>query len=163
MPTLNNFSFQQSPGGTLQPAPKTLMSAGPIIQVQFEVPTALASILQKNNIPIPSPIEGAALIDTGATLTSIDVGILTRLGINPVGVANVGTAGGPQRQSIYPARITFPGTALPGFELHHVMGCNLKGQTVKDQMPLCALIGRDVLSRAVFVYNGSAGMFSISF
>ena len=104
-----------------------------------------------------------ALIDTGATITSIHADILTGLGIQPIGIANVGTAGGPQQQSTYPARFTFPGTNLPGFELSQVIGCNLTGQMAPGQRPIIGLIGRDVLANAVLVYNGSAGMFSLSF
>src|SRR5258708_7258971 len=102
-------------------------------------------------------------LDTGATITSVDLARIIQLGINPVGVRNVGTAAGPQQQSTYPARFTFPGTPLPGFDLAQVLGCDLTGQTVLNQRPLIALIGRDILSMAVMVYNGSAGMFSLSF
>jgi hypothetical protein len=163
MPTLNSFSFQQSPGSLPQPGPQGLATNGPVIQVQIEIPSALAASLQASGQPIPTPVDGIALIDTGATITSIDVAILKRLSINPVGVANVGTAGGPKQQSAYPARFTFPGTPLPGFEIPRVLGCDLTGQTVFNQRPLIALIGRDILSLAVFVYNGQAGMFSLSF
>jgi hypothetical protein len=163
MPTLNSFSFQQAPGQPPQPGPQGLAVNGPIIQVQIEVPSALAARLQATGQPIPAPVDGIALIDTGATITSIDAASLTRLGINPVGIANVGTAGGPQRLSTYPVRFTFPGTPLPGFEIPSVIGVDLTGQTVLNQRPLIALIGRDILSMGVFVYNGSAGMFSLSF
>ena len=163
MPTLNNFSFHQLPGQQLQPSPQTLAMSGPIIRVQIEVPTALAESLRLANQPIPNPIDGIAFIDTGATITSVDASQFARLGVNPVGLRNVGTAAGPMQQSTYPARFTFPGTPLPAFDLAQILGCDLTGQTVMGQNPLLALIGRDILGRAVFVYNGSAGMFSISF
>jgi len=162
MPTLNNFSFQQIPGQSIQPSPQGLASIGPLIQIQIEVPSVLAASLQAANLPIPNPVDGVALIDTGATITSIHADILIGLGINPVGVANVGTAGGPRQQSTYPAKFSFPGTPLPGFELAQVIGCDLTGQMVGNQRPLIGLIGRDVLANAVLVYNGSAGMFSLS-
>ena len=164
MPTLNNFSLQQNPGGQLQPSPQTLAAMGPVIQIRIEVPAALATSLVAGNQLVPNPVDGLALIDTGATITSIHAPILTGMGINPVGIATVGTAGGPQQQSTYAARVSFPGTPLPGFELSQVIGCDLTGQTVVNhQQPLIALIGRDVLATAVLVYNGSAGMFSLSF
>jgi hypothetical protein len=165
MPTLNSYSFQAPGPGQipLQPSPQALMTTGPLIQIQIEIPAALAAIMQAANQPIPAPVDGMALIDTGATITSIHAPILTGLGINPVGVANVGTAGGPQQQSTYPARFSFPGTPLPGFEMAQVIGCDLTGQTVLNQRQLIALIGRDVLANAILVYNGSAGMFSLSF
>jgi len=163
MPTLNNFSFQNNPGQLPQPSPQNLATTGPVIQIRVEVASALAASLIAAKQIVPNPIDGIALIDTGATITSIDASILTRLGINPVGVANVGTAAGPQQQSTYAARLSFPGTPLPGFELPQVIGCDLSGQTVLNQQPLIGLIGRDVLASAVLVYNGSAGMFSLSF
>ncbi len=104
-----------------------------------------------------------ALVDTGASITAIDVPILSQLGVNPVGKASVGTADGPALQSTFPARIAFPGTGFPGFEIPAALGCNLQGQIVAmNQKPIIALIGRDILSRFVFIYNGSAGMFTLS-
>lgn len=149
----------------MQPSPQALAAMGPLIQIQIEVPSALAESLRLANQPIPNPVDGMALIDTGATITSIHAPILAGLGIQPVGIANVGTAGGPQQQSTYPARFSFPGTPLPGFELARVIGCDLTGQTVlnQPQRPVIGLIGRDVLAKAILVYNGSAGMFSLSF
>lgn len=163
MPTLNSFSFQQLPNQPIQPSPQGLAASGPLIQIQIEVPTALAESLRLGGLPIPNPVDGLALIDTGATLTSIHAPILVGLGIQPIGIANVGTAGGPQQQSTYPARFSFPGTALPGFEMARVMGCDLTGQVAPNQRPVVGLIGRDVLMNAILVYNGSAGMFSLSF
>jgi hypothetical protein len=107
-------------------------------------------------------VEGIALIDTGASITSFDKSVAGQLGLNPNGVAMVGTAGGPQQQSTYLAAFTFPGTGLRGFEHPRVLGCDLTGQTVMNQQPVIALIGRDVLGQFVFVYNGSAGMWSLS-
>lgn len=163
MPTLHNFSFQALPGQPLHPAPHALAATGPAIQIQIEIPTALADALRLANKTIPNPVEGMALIDTGATITSIHDPILLALGINPVGVANVGTAGGPKQQSTYPARFSFPGTPLPTFERAQVLGCDLTGQPQINNRPIVALIGRDILASAVLIYNGSAGMFSLSF
>src|SRR4051812_41581079 len=156
MPTLNSYSLQQTPGGGMQPSPQSLAAVGPVIQIRIEVPSALAASLVAASQIVPNPIDGIALIDTGATITSIHAPILVGMGINPVGVATVGTAGGPKPQSAYAARVSFPGTPLPGFELAQIIGCDLTGQTVLNQQPLIGLIGRDILSRAVLVYNGSA-------
>jgi hypothetical protein len=135
---------------------------GPIVQVQIEVPLALAAFLQQNNEPIPSPVDGMALIDTGASITSIDESVFIKLGINPVGAAQVGTASGRHTQSTFPARVVFPGTNLPTLDAPRALGCNLSGQSVIDR-PLIALIGRDLLSSCVLVYNGTLGLFSLSF
>ncbi len=162
MSTFNHIFFQQKPGQPLQPSPQLLSQNGPILQVVIEVPSALAQSMISKNQTVPPPVAGIAMIDTGASITSVDVSVLQRLGINPVGVAFVGTAGGPQQQSTYPAKFSFPGSPLPGFEHSQLLGSNLTGQTVLDQQPLIALIGRDLLSQFIFIYNGTVGMFSLS-
>jgi hypothetical protein len=139
-----------------------LAVTGPVLEVQIEIPSALAQSLQAANSPIPSPVTGIALIDTGASITSIDASVATRLGLNPNGVATVGTAGGARQQPTYQARLSFPGTPLPGFEHPRVLGCDLTGQMV-NQQPIIALIGRDYLLHCVFVYSGGAGSWSLSF
>jgi aspartyl protease len=165
MPTYNRFCLQPSPPGqpTGVPHPQGMAVTGPVLEVQIEIPSVLAQSLQAANSPIPNSVTGIALIDTGASITSIDVSIATRLGLNPNGIAMVGTAGGAQQQPTYQARLSFPGTALPGFEHPKVLGCNLTGQMVMNQQPIIALIGRDYLLHCVFVYSGGAGAWSLSF
>ncbi|MBV9767664.1 MAG: hypothetical protein JOZ48_22685 [Acidobacteriaceae bacterium] len=163
MPTFNSVPFFVPPGGMPQVAPQTLLINGPILQVQIEVPTALASVLQRDNQPIPAPIDGIGLIDTGASITSIDQSVFARLGVNPVGIVQVGTAGGQQQQSTFPAKFNFPGTGLPTIESSAALGCNLTGQVVMGNKAIIALIGRDLLANCVLVYNGTTGTFSLSF
>jgi hypothetical protein len=163
MPTLNTFSIQQAAGKRSQPSPPTLASTGPILNVLIEIPGALAQSFNTKNTPVPPPVTGIALVDTAASITSFDESVAQRLGLSPVGTAPVGTAGGKGTRSIYQARFTFPGTPLPGFEHPNVLGCDLSGQTVLDQQPIIALIGRDILANAVLVYNGLAGFWSLSF
>jgi len=165
MPTFNRFFLQPPPPGQTGgvPNPQAMAVAGPVLEVQIEIPSVLAQSLQATNSPIPPPVVGIALVDTGASITSVDVSIATRLGLNPNGVAMVGTAGGPRQQSTYQARLSFPGTPLPGFEHPKVLGCDLTGQMVMNQQPIIALIGRDFLLHCVFVYSGGAGAWSLSF
>ena len=151
MPNNNSFAFQirgqPQPGHAIpQPSPNTLAASGPVIQVQIEVPSALAQSLQRSGGAIPSPVDGFALIDTGASITSVDVNVFTQLGVNPNGVANVGTAGGPQQQSTYPARLSFPGTPIPTVDHSRTLGCNLAGQTVLGANRIVALTGRELLA-----------------
>lgn len=53
---------------------------------------------------------------------------------------------------------------MPGFELEFssAIGVNIQAQQVNNQ-PIIALLGRDILSRCLFVYNGTLGIFTISF
>ena len=80
--------------GPSQPAPGMLVHCGPVIQVLVEVPPALAAALQTGNLPVPTPVHGLALIDTGATKSAVAETIAQSLGIQPSGIVNVGTAAG---------------------------------------------------------------------
>ena len=169
MPTYNGVSIQlpgppQSGQALPQLSPDILAISGPIIQVQIQVPQVLAESLQKVASPIPPPVQGFALIDTGASISSADTSVFTQLGVSQNGVAVVGTAGGRQQQFTYPGRLSFPGTAIPAFDHPRLLGCDLAGHVVlgTPNARIIALIGRDILKLFVFVYNGTAGVWSLS-
>lgn len=134
---------------------------GPIIPVQIALPQALAQYLISTNSPVPTPVSGMALIDTGASITSVDNTVFQSLNVQPVGVANVGGAHGAAQQSVFPASISFPGTQLTGLAFNQVIGCNIIGQATGLNQPLIALVGRDLLQHFVLIYNGPIG--SITF
>jgi predicted aspartyl protease len=134
------------------------------MQIQIEIPAQLAAQLQKANQPIPKPVLGMALIDTGATCSGIDQTVVQQLGLQPVGVQKVGTAGGMHDQSLYPARLSFPGTGFSAAESKQLLGVDLAGQVLAHlNAPMIALIGRDILARFILIYNGPAGQFTPAF
>ena len=49
----------------------TLAEIGPLVRVAWTVPHALADALEARRLPIPAPIFGHALVDTGAGHTAI--------------------------------------------------------------------------------------------
>lgn len=166
MPIYNSGFQQQSatPGSSVAPFPRGLQLAGPVLPVQVEVPTALANQLRQTGQMVPAPAPGLALIDTGASVSAVDVAVIQQLGVQPVGIATVGTAGGQQQQPTFPARLTFPGLNLPPIDFNQLLGSNLAGQMVAGiGQPLIALLGRDLLQRFILVYNGPAAMFTLAF
>ena len=151
-------------GGALAAAAGALIQIGPVIQVLVGVPSPLAARLQAQNLPVPTPVSGVALIDTGATRSAVAETVAQTLGIQPSGVVNVGTAGGMQQQSVYSARFTFPGGPLPPIEFAQLTGVNLQGHVLPGiGMPLIALIGRDILSRFVMIYDGQTATVTLAF
>lgn len=157
MPIHNHFFLQQD--GQLNP--NILVSTGPILSVEVSIPQELADLLTKEKKAIPSPRAGFALIDTGATRSGVDKSVITQLGVQPVGLAKTLTAGGEVEQNLFPAHFRFPGENID-IDFSSVLGVNLKGQEVNGQ-PIIVLLGRDVLSKFLFVYNGPGGFFSISY
>jgi len=155
MPIHNRFFLQN---GNLNP--NILVMTGPILGVEVSIPKELADLLTAEKKAMPSPKAGYALIDTGATRSGVDHSIITELGVQPVGVAKTLTAGGEVEQNLFPAHFRFPGENID-IDFSSVLGVNLKGQHVNGQ-PIIALLGRDILSRFVFIYNGPGGFFSIA-
>lgn len=143
--------FPQPPGGL---GPASLQQQGPTINLQVLIPSALEQQLRQSGQPVPPPISGVGLVDTGATISAVDDTVIQRLGISPIGLTTTGTAGGPAQQNLYPARFAFP-DLLSGFEFSRVLGANLTG------LGIIALVGRDVLSRMILVYNGPVGVVTL--
>ncbi len=157
MPVHNRFFLSQ--GNQINPA--VLVQAGPLLQVEVSIPSALAQFLTAQNQSIPAPVTGWALIDTGATRSCVDSKAITNLGVNPIGVTTTGTAGGRVQQHLYPARFRFPGEALE-LEFSSVIGVDLSGQSIAGR-DIIVLLCRDVLSRCVLIYNGPGGFFTLTF
>jgi hypothetical protein len=145
-----------------QPHPQILRQAGPLVAVQVEVPTLLAKYLSDSGKPVPPPVTGWALIDTGATSTAVNEGTAVALGVCPVGTAKVGTAGGSQDQPVFPLKITLPQIPM-AIEYEQVTGAKMDGMPVVNGKPLILLIGRDVLERMVFIYDGPNGQITLGF
>lgn len=152
MPIHNAFYLVQ---GTLNPT--ALEKTGPILQVEISVPPALAEFLAKNQKPVPPPMVGKALVDTGASITAVELEVFTSLGISPISFRKVLTPSGQAQQNTFPVQIAFPGTPLPQMRFNEVLGSELKAQG------FIALIGRDVLRHFILIYNGPGANFSLSF
>ena len=140
MPTHNKF-YRHPTTGDLNPA--GLMVMGAFLQVAIHVPPAIANDLAAKNEPVPSPVSGVALIDTGATMTCVHESILKdQLGLHPISVITVGTASGRTQQNVYPARIVTTEQNIT-LDLDGVAGVDL---TRPDSADLTAASGRDCAS-----------------
>ncbi len=142
-----------------QPSAGALILAGCHLPVEIHLHPILAQHLQQQqpSPPLPSPVVGRALIDTGATFTAIDRAAAAQLQLIPVDTIQSGTAGGQQVCPRYPARLAFPGTPIPTIDLPRAVGVDLSGQGY------IVLLGRDFLARCVLTYNGPFGQFILSF
>lgn len=70
MPVFNGGWTNQKTGRS---DPKTLQQRGPLLQIEVSIPDVLANKLNKENKAIPTPVTGYGLIDTGASITGVDV------------------------------------------------------------------------------------------
>lgn len=108
---------------------------------------------------MPTPIPVDALIDTGASNSSIQQGLLATLGLNPVGLVPIvtPTTTTPHPAPQYAVRLVFPQHGGGVYDSLALTEMPLIGQNIQ------ALLGRDVLQVGVLVYNGPMGLFTLAF
>jgi hypothetical protein len=130
---------------------------GRIIQVTVGLPPALEQYCLKNQITIPAPIAGYALIDTGASASAVHEQIFTDFGVQPIDHIQTDTPHTKGQYSfVYPAKIQFPTLNLTGSAMWpwmRVVGAELKWKTWDDK-EIIMLMGRDILKHFLMVYNG---------
>lgn len=140
----------------LHPAPEQIVQTGMILPVVLSVPRTPHAGPEENSSP-QRGIMVNALLDTGATTTSIDESLAKNLGLVPIGFTQIGTAAGIRKAATYVVDISFPDTGLAPKRLVRVSSCNLQYSAESGavlQRNVGALIGRDILSRWIVVWNG---------
>lgn len=141
-----------------------LAAAGPVIRISIHVPPALESTMREAGSPIPPPISGLALVDTGATLCAVNQSSIEALGIQPIDTVSSGSAAGPGICNVYPGRLVLH---ISGGDMtwdqSRLTGVNLDGLSLSGlDQPLIVLLGRDFLSNFIFHYDGPAGTWTLA-
>lgn len=117
--------------------------------------------LKRAGRPFSPPEQILALLDTGAHSTCLDRQIIARLGLAQSGVTAVHT---PSTGSNYETRGTYDTTLALGDP--QAQGLLVTLPVVESDFAsegFFALIGRDILRRCVFTYDGPADAFSLAF
>lgn len=140
-----------------------ISSRGPIVEMWVLASLPRIDALKHANKPLPSPVQTRALIDTGADCTAIDSTVLHQLGITPTGTTPIhtpSTQGSPHIALQFDVGIAFVHPVSTS-SLH--IGSIPVIQADTANQGFGALIGRDVLSRCLFVYDGTAHSFCLAF
>lgn len=142
----------------------TITPGGPLIQVYITLSAPHRDALVAAGKTPPNPALGTFLIDTGASGTAVDPQLVASLGLTPKGAVMVqtpSTNGQPVACPTYDVMVIIPANdpAVPPFfvEALPVMEASFKSQGIDG------LIGRDVLSKCVLVYNGTNGTYVLSY
>jgi predicted aspartyl protease len=133
-----------------RPDPKDLEKYGPRIEVEIGPP-----ILHDRTQPRSRFFPVAALIDTGAARTVFTPEAVQQLGLPVVDYTILSRVGGEERFSVHVASIQFPRYKMASVEAVPVACCQLPGGLFQ------CLIGRDILRRWLFTYNGKTGEWCI--
>jgi hypothetical protein len=135
--------------------PDLLQARGPYVDVELRVPPALAASLAAAGKPVPAPINGPALLDTGASVSCVDKSVPPKLGLNPVGTTILQGAKGGGPSSLFPMRLEIQVMKWT-IDYSNMVEADLAA------LGYLAIIGRDVLRLAQFVYHGHVGEYTLS-
>jgi predicted aspartyl protease len=138
-------------------------AGGPLLQLFVGTSGPRQQALQQAGQTIPQPVLITALVDTGASTTAIDPSVVQALGLQPTGsmlILTPSTGSTPVQANTYDVALVIPlGASAMTFTIHalQIFESTLSVQGIK------ALIGRDVLSNCLLVYDGRSNFFSIAF
>jgi hypothetical protein len=134
---------------------------GPIIRLLVGVSAPRETALKQANQPVPQPVAIRALLDTGASCSCIVASALTPLALQSTGTAQVNTPSTgnvPMSCSQYDVSLTV---------LHPHVNFLIPAMPIVECQSLSgnyqALLGRDFLALALFVYDGPADRFSLGY
>jgi hypothetical protein len=131
--------------------PAQLQFDGPILRVAIGVPHLELEEAAAVGLEFPPKLTINALIDTGASVTVVNPEVAIGRKLRQTGFANIIAAGSSGRYPEHAAAISFPGTALKGFQVIRVVACSIVRQ------PISCLIGRDILRAWKLRYDGTTG------
>lgn len=129
---------------------------GAVFEAAAFLPDQLIEVRRSERLELPHPIRFRAQIDTGASHTCISESIAERLSLSPVGRVLIRT---PSSSSFpcfrYHVKISL--TRSLSWEIIAL------GTPFLDDPSFECLIGRDILSQTVFVYDGPSSEFTLRY
>ena len=139
----------------------SLASDGPLVEVAFAASSERIEALKLTGQSYPKPVWATGLIDTGAGISAVGGDVIQALGIVPIGQIDVYSAvvGHVRPCNLYDVCLAFAPRSSP--TVMHVDMPIIEG--VFSGKRYNALIGRDILRRCLFFYNGSADTFTLAF
>ncbi len=142
---------------------QTISNEGPLLDVNINASIERLRALQDSGQPIPNAITVKGLVDTGASTTCIDTSVVEALGLETKGdVAVITPSTGDQPIDVDYYDITamiFAGMDQPPLLNATLLVAELPIQNQGFQ----AIIGRDLLSECVLIYNGATEQYTLSF
>jgi hypothetical protein len=133
---------------------------GALVDIFIALSTPRVDALKAAGMSFPPPAKAKALIDTGASITSISPAIAKGLGLVPTGITPIcsaTTGSTPQNTNLYDVCLAFVQHSIK------VLGVNIPVIEVDLFTPgVDVLLGRDMLTQCLFIYNGQSATFLLA-
>lgn len=137
---------------------------GPIVNALVQISEGRRAALAAQKSPIPEPQVIRALVDTGASFTSIEPSVLQLLELSPTGTIDIVTPStGQNVHTTETYDVNFVIYAGPGDPPLSMPNLRVAACELFSRQGIHALIGRDVLKQCILVYNGDFDVFSLAF
>jgi hypothetical protein len=156
--------------------PPALTLSGPLISCEWSIPPVLAERLRLGSRPVPQPVLGQLVIDTGAGRTCISSPVARELDLSPLRIQVTYGAGGRHELPVFRARLTLKildgkggvlridyDTEATGVEDLNEGVTQLSLMHYGRPVRLVGLLGRDMLQHATLTYRGTEGRFDVAF
>jgi predicted aspartyl protease len=128
---------------------------GPRLEIEVGLPVVRNSA-GKVVSPRGTSVRMPALIDLGASRTVVSPAAVERAGLRRIGTTTLARVGGLENNvNVYLAAISFPRSELSTIEFMEIVACDLAYPLVH------CLLGRDIVSRWIFTYDGPLGEWEI--
>lgn len=144
-----------------------LQADGPLVAIQIGFPAPQIQAMRKQGLAIPAPIQVFALIDSGAEASFIDTTAFAPIRFaglvhRRIVITNIPALGGVNAAMEYAVglRILHPSND-PKRDL--VVGRHDIFEQSLGALGYQALIGRDILSRCMFILDGPSNSFTLAY
>jgi hypothetical protein len=139
-----------------------ILPLGAVIDVHIGVSGPRREALAQAHQPIPPPVACRLLIDTGASCTCVDEGVIQQLQLSPSGVVNIHTPSTSAHQT-HACQQYDISLILPHPAISRVFSAIPVIQSSFAHQGMDGLLGRDLLASCLLVYNGELGIYTLSF
>jgi predicted aspartyl protease len=143
----------------------TIEQSGPLVNGGVLVSSGRKDALIAEGKEVPTIRVVRALIDTGASVTSIEPAVLGALGLTPTGTIEIVTPSTGQQvhtADTYDVDFVIGGASPEEIPLT-IKNLRVCSAELFLKQGIHALIGRDILSRCILNYNGATNSFSLCF
>jgi len=131
-----------------------------LVRIALRLHSADEIARRRRCLDVPDPVEGWAMVDTGASRTLIDARAVRALRLPHIGRRSLRTIADRQRSrhGIYRTRIDWLEQLLAPCNVDEAVECRLeKVSSPTGERQLVALIGRDVLQLFIMLHDGPRG------